>query len=702
MGGEKKDYIMKIMGPEIEGRGFISLIELEEIMQKEFPDLIREDGSSKTTVQAYFNKTSHISNMQNPIYGEGSVSNVEIRKTMFKIGGKGHAGTGICHHSFDDKITTEEEYQNRTYDFTQEEWDQPMREKPGQFTDKKPKTAERVEEPGEESSGGSTDNEREKRYAEVLYRRKNIVLEGPPGTGKTYAIEGIVDELRSQGKYVGGGGEGKFAITMHPATSYEDFIEGLRPIGKGDFDYKPGVFVQRIKDAIQRPDQQHVVLLDELNRCNVPRVLGDLLTTLEASKRTESVFSESGDAFVECHFASATISKPIGGNTMGLRFSVPLMRKANSGDELLTYIRNPSEREIGETSKRLGEVRDIPKNDFGGDLGALHQIIADTNLHEIVFIFINGKAHPIISPEVVELILRGQPLGSVSEIQFLGINGVQTHPIGGWTFHDDSDYNSGKVSGTISINISVSLSGPNCECDDEDMESDYYWCESCDDKWDYDKRTEVSLSGSKKLLHVPNNLLVVATMNTTDRSVAPLDAALRRRFVFLRVDPLDEFPKKQKLALDGHRKIIFNQTESLWIELNDELRDKLGRDATIGHSYLFDLKQELIEAENDPKCDELVKQCWQYSVLPQVADLLDATGRSKSVWEKMKMEQKFKKLRLKLDTGPEEYKAFARTIIVETENEEESVKENQIEEEIEPLDPPQMGGLDLEKISSDE
>ena len=76
--------------------------------------------------------------------------------------------------------------------------------------------------------------------------------------------------------------------------------------------------------------------------------------------------------------------------------------------------------------------------------------------------------------------------------------------------------------------------------------SDYYWCKACDDMWDYSYRTEVSLSGSKKRLHVLNNLLVVATMNTTDRSVAPLDAALRRRFVFLRVDPLDKIPRSQE------------------------------------------------------------------------------------------------------------------------------------------------------------
>jgi hypothetical protein len=311
------------------------------------------------------------------------------------------------------------------------------------------------------------------------------------------------------------------------------------------------------------------------------------------------------------------------------------------------------------------------------------------NMFEIVFIFINKVAHPIVSPEVVERIITGQDFEGIEKIQILFEDGIKTFFVDDYRVHEDSDFGNGKVAGIISLNLSIPLDNSRCECYDDDgkenkaMVSNYYWCENCDDMWDYTDRTEVSLSGSKKLLHVPNNLLVVATMNTTDRSVAPLDAALRRRFVFLRVDPLGKEIKDEKIGLEGKRLNIFLETVTLWIELNEKLIETLGHDATIGHSYLFELKKELLGAESDDMCDKLRTQFWQYSVLPQVADLLDATGRSNSVWVGMNMKKSFDRIGLGLDTGPEKFKSFARTIVVEVPIEDESIDTTQTEQETE-------------------
>ena len=686
MRATQKRQFQETLNRLIEERGLISLQEFRDEMERLFP------GFPDGTITGYQNMRRP-DNQKNPVFGEKAREFSEIRKTWWQSLDGGGKQTGFCLSSFDEEISTNDEYYSRIYYFSEEELEESVRAKPDKFEDMKSSETDMPAEGStegmkSESESNPEENEREIRYAEILNRRKNIVLEGPPGTGKTYAIEGIVDELWSRDIDVGGSGEGEFAITMHPATSYEDFIEGLRPIGNGDFGYKPGVFVQRVKDAIRHPRQQHVILLDELNRSNVPRVLGDLLTTLEASKRTESFFNmaRKGDYFTDFNFVSATkVKPPKTGKPSTLRFSKPQMREANSGREEVEYICNPSDEDIRIDTLDIETTRDLGVGGFGGTHGALHSVMGDEILNELVLIFINGIAHPIVSSDVVEMILNINPIPPGTEVQILTEDGVQSY------FTDSQEYiekdeAARRFHGTIPLNIAVES---DCECYDEngkeneDMVSDYYWCDNCDEMWDYTDRTEVSLSGSKKLLHVPNNLLVVATMNTTDRSVAPLDAALRRRFVFLRVDPLDKIPRKAKRNLDTEELKIFNETEKLWIKLNENLTTTLGHDATIGHSYLFDLIKELERAESIDMCYELRKQFWQYSVLPQVADLLDATGRSNSVWVGMKMEESFIRIGLGLDTGPEKFKSFARTIVVEVPVKEDSIDTNQTEEETE-------------------
>ena len=73
---------------------------------------------------------------------------------------------------------------------------------------------------------------------------------------------------------------------MHPSTSYEDFVEGLR-FDDDEQQFRPREgFIRRVIDeACAAPDSDFLVLLDETNRSNIPKVLGDLLLGMEHSKR---------------------------------------------------------------------------------------------------------------------------------------------------------------------------------------------------------------------------------------------------------------------------------------------------------------------------------------------------------------------------------------------------------------------------------
>ena len=100
------------------------------------------------------------------------------------------------------------------------------------------------------------------------------------------------------------------------------------------------------------------------------------------------------------------------------------------------------------------------------------------------------------------------------------------------------------------------------------------------------------------------NLHIVGTINTADRSISHLDAAIRRRFKFIRMRPNFSLPEISAVVNAEDGGAIFR--------INDTLRKKIGSDGELGHSYLFELKE-------DPASRRLI---WRYSILPNLADLL--------------------------------------------------------------------------------
>jgi 5-methylcytosine-specific restriction protein B len=158
--------------------------------------------------------------------------------------------------------------------------------------------------------------------AEQLERKGQIVLYGPPGTGKTYEAERAAREIVARGRFalrwvdltkaqqdelVGRGdpaGQRIWFCTFHPAYGYEDFVEGLKPKpsanGGLDFAPEPGLFKRICRAAAAAGAREpHVLIIDEFNRGDAPRIFGELLTLVELDKRerTSVVLPYSGDAF---------------------------------------------------------------------------------------------------------------------------------------------------------------------------------------------------------------------------------------------------------------------------------------------------------------------------------------------------------------------------------------------------------------------
>ena len=118
----------------------------------------------------------------------------------------------------------------------------------------------------------------------LLLRRHNVVLYGPPGTGKTRASDRVAALWRAWH-----GDDAVEAVTFHPSYAYEDFVEGFRPDPDGGgFALRPGVFVDVCDLARDDPDRAFLLLVDEINRGDVARILGELITLLEPDKRTDA------------------------------------------------------------------------------------------------------------------------------------------------------------------------------------------------------------------------------------------------------------------------------------------------------------------------------------------------------------------------------------------------------------------------------
>lgn len=316
-------------------------------------------------------------------------------------------------------------------------------------------------EAGSLNRGGAMQNHTAKPNSAVtslLNRAPNLILEGVPGTGKSHAI---LDLRRFAYE------DRVTTLVMHPATGYEDLIEGVRPANgelgsawnlkprnaaryfhqcygqsvpastsndQGQFIVRGGHFLIACANACASPAQKFLLVLDEMNRCNVPRAFGELLLLIESSKR--------------------------------------------------------------------------------------------------------------------------------------------------WKWND------------------------------QDME------------WDGEHGATLPYSGLT--FFVPDNLHVLGTMNTTDRSVAPLDQALRRRFAFHRIEPM--VPDELKSAI-GERTSQPLMAESIdaWHALNQELENKLGPDMMLGHSYFFDAARAI---SNGTVVDAASHDMWRFAILPQLIDILHSANKA--------------------------------------------------------------------------
>jgi 5-methylcytosine-specific restriction protein B len=117
----------------------------------------------------------------------------------------------------------------------------------------------------------------------VLQNKKNIILQGAPGVGKTFAAKRLAYSI------IGEKDENRIEfVQFHQNYSYEDFMMGYKPVNDG-FELKYGIFYRFCQKAANHPDNDYFFIIDEINRGNMSKIFGELLMLIERDYRGTKV-----------------------------------------------------------------------------------------------------------------------------------------------------------------------------------------------------------------------------------------------------------------------------------------------------------------------------------------------------------------------------------------------------------------------------
>ena len=199
---------------------------------------------------------------------------------------------------------------------------------------------------------------------DALLARQQAILVGPPGTSKTFVARQFARYfVRQRAGHPQGTSD---VLYMHASWAYEDFFEGLKPTSKDgvlNFEPRAGFFldwVQRLKDYA--PGSRHLLVLDEINRCDTAAVLGELLQLLEYRGTTVRLLSGRSFVFPSNLYIIGTMNsadRSIGRLDLALRRRFLWLNLHSQPDTLARWLKRPGNNPLGFKAESLVRVNEV-------------------------------------------------------------------------------------------------------------------------------------------------------------------------------------------------------------------------------------------------------------------------------------------------------------------------------------------------------
>ena len=200
----------------------------------------------------------------------------------------------------------------------------------------------------------------------LLLDKQNIILQGSPGVGKTfsakrlaYSILGEKDDSKVQ------------LVQFHQNYTYEDFVIGYKPNEDGGFYLRPGVFYNLCKRAQQHPDGKYFFIIDEINRGNLSKILGELMMLIEKDYRGETLvlpynqeeFSVPKNLYIIGMMNTADRSLAMMDYALRRRFSFFEMKPGFSTDGFKAYQRSLANEDFDKLVSAIIDLNTVIESD---------------------------------------------------------------------------------------------------------------------------------------------------------------------------------------------------------------------------------------------------------------------------------------------------------------------------------------------------